>query len=193
MGGKDDFSAITSQILDGRNSSTDSGIISDFQVIIQRNIEINPNENPLPLQISFLQCSNASLCCHFLQLFTNLNQSIAFKFKHMQKQIGIWKMKRRWKFERLVAELTIDGWDRSSDTECGKEGSGRFIERNERDSCESHVWGGVCALVLGSAFSWVTRWAQWNLFIIYGLFLERIQLFVFLFYFFKGKIIIIII
>ena len=55
VAGKDDLGTITGQVLDGGDSSTDPCVIGDFAVVIQRNVQINPHEHPLPLQISLLQ------------------------------------------------------------------------------------------------------------------------------------------
>lgn len=52
MSGEDDFSTIVDQILDCWNGGTDSGIIGDSLVIIERYIEISSHENLLPFQIS---------------------------------------------------------------------------------------------------------------------------------------------
>ena len=56
--------SVTHQVLDGGNSRADPSVISDVGVIIQRNAEINTHEHALSLQISFLQCSYASLRRH---------------------------------------------------------------------------------------------------------------------------------
>jgi len=55
MRGKDDSGTILHQVLDGRYSSSDSGVISDVEVIIQWNVEINSDEYSLPFQICFFQ------------------------------------------------------------------------------------------------------------------------------------------
>lgn len=72
MARKDHFSTITSQVLDGGNSSTDSSVIGDVKVVIQRHVQIDPHEYPLPLQITLLQRSHAPLSRHF---FANLHAS----------------------------------------------------------------------------------------------------------------------
>ncbi|TYI40206.1 hypothetical protein ES332_A02G146400v1 [Gossypium tomentosum] len=61
---EDDFRAMTYQILDGGNSSTDPCVISYVEVIIQWNVQIDSNKHFLSLQISFLLVPNAILCSH---------------------------------------------------------------------------------------------------------------------------------
>lgn len=64
MTGENDSSAIIHQIFDGRNSGSDPGIIGDLQIVIERNIEIDPHEHPLALQISLLKSAHAPLRRH---------------------------------------------------------------------------------------------------------------------------------
>lgn len=64
VAGKDDFCSIINQVSDGRHSGTDSGIVGDVEVVIQRNIQINSNKYPLPLQVSLLQSTHAPLGRH---------------------------------------------------------------------------------------------------------------------------------
>ena len=61
MSGEDDFSAIVDQVLDCGNGGTDSRIVSDCLIVIERYIEISSNENLLPFQISRGQVSDALL------------------------------------------------------------------------------------------------------------------------------------
>jgi hypothetical protein len=45
--------------LDGGERLDDTGIITDFILFIQRDIEINPDEYPLPFQLDLIYPSNA--------------------------------------------------------------------------------------------------------------------------------------
>lgn len=51
--GENDFGAMTHQVFDSGNSSTDSVVIGDIQVVIQRHVQIHSYEHSLSLQISF--------------------------------------------------------------------------------------------------------------------------------------------
>lgn len=64
VAGKDDLCTIINQVSDGRHSGTDSGIIGDVQVVIQRNVQINSHKHPFPLQVSLLQSTHAPLGRH---------------------------------------------------------------------------------------------------------------------------------
>ena len=63
--GKNDFGAMTHQVLDGGNSCADSVVIGDIQVVIQRHVQIHSNEHSLSLQIGFFQIAHTPLCAHF--------------------------------------------------------------------------------------------------------------------------------
>lgn len=63
--GEDDLSTIAHEVFDSGYSCTDSGVIGDFAVIIQRNVQINPHEHSLALQISLLQHTHAPLSRHW--------------------------------------------------------------------------------------------------------------------------------
>lgn len=52
MSGEDDLSTILDQKLDGGNSGSDSSVVSDILVVIERYIEISSDEDLLPFQIS---------------------------------------------------------------------------------------------------------------------------------------------
>lgn len=64
MAGEDDPSAMAEQILNGRDSGTDSGVIGDVKIVIQGNVEIDSNEHPLSLQISLLESTDALFGSH---------------------------------------------------------------------------------------------------------------------------------
>lgn len=58
---KNDFSSILNQMLDGGNSSSDSSIISNVLIIIQRHIQVSSYKHLLPFQISSTQLPHALL------------------------------------------------------------------------------------------------------------------------------------
>lgn len=64
MASKDDPSAALHQVLDGRDGGADPSVVGDLQVLVQGNVEIHPHENPLPLDIGFLQVTNTPLRRH---------------------------------------------------------------------------------------------------------------------------------
>lgn len=64
MAGEDDPSAMAEQILNGRDSGTDSGVIGDVEIVIQRNVEIDSDEHPLSLQIILLESTDAPFGSH---------------------------------------------------------------------------------------------------------------------------------
>lgn len=43
MAAKDDFGSVVDEILDGRNGGSDSSVIGDVEIIIQRHVEIDPD------------------------------------------------------------------------------------------------------------------------------------------------------
>ena len=47
MRGKNQPGALFEQILDGRQSRADPGVVADFTVIVNRHVEVDPTENPL--------------------------------------------------------------------------------------------------------------------------------------------------
>lgn len=55
MRGEDEFSAVTHQVLDGGNSGANTVVVGDVAGVIQGDVEIDPHENPLPLQIGLLE------------------------------------------------------------------------------------------------------------------------------------------
>lgn len=70
VAGENDSGTMIHQILDGGHSRSDSSVISDVGVVIQRNVQINSHKHSLPLQLSLLQSAHASLGRHE-SLFTN--------------------------------------------------------------------------------------------------------------------------
>lgn len=61
MTGKNDFSPIVNQVLDGRDSSSNSGIVSDDLTIVQRDIQIGPHKHLLTFQFGGGEVSDALL------------------------------------------------------------------------------------------------------------------------------------
>lgn len=61
MAGKNNFSPIGHQMLDSRDSSSNSGIIGDLLGIVQRDIQIGPDKDLLTLQVGGGEVSNALL------------------------------------------------------------------------------------------------------------------------------------
>lgn len=66
MRGEDDNSAVTHQVLDGGNGGANPGVVGDVEAVVEGDVEIDPDEHPLPLQIGLLEGSDALLrrhCC----------------------------------------------------------------------------------------------------------------------------------
>lgn len=61
MAGKNNFSPIGHQMLDSRDSSSNSGIIGDILFIVERDIQIGPDKDLLTLQVGGGEVSNALL------------------------------------------------------------------------------------------------------------------------------------
>ncbi|KVI02347.1 hypothetical protein Ccrd_019323 [Cynara cardunculus var. scolymus] len=59
--GKDNFSTIADEVLDCRNGCSDSCIVCDILTVVQRHIQISPNEHLLSLEFSRREVSNALL------------------------------------------------------------------------------------------------------------------------------------
>ena len=97
VAGEDDFGFLSLQVLDGGNSGTDSSVIGDVEVVIQRHVQIDPHEHPLPFQISFLQCTHAPLGRH-ISLFPSTHTIN----KTVNTQIIIKTCKKVWWPFRLV-------------------------------------------------------------------------------------------
>lgn len=72
MTGENNFGAMLHQVLDGGNSSTNPGVISDLQVIIQRHVQIHSYEHSLSLQIGLFKITDTSLGTH-LTIISTLN------------------------------------------------------------------------------------------------------------------------
>ena len=61
MTGKNYFSTIGNQVLNGGYSSSNSGIVSDVLAIIQRDVQIGPDEDLFALQVGGSEVSDALL------------------------------------------------------------------------------------------------------------------------------------
>lgn len=64
MTAENDFSPIADQVLDGGQGGADSGVVGDVKVVVQRDVQIDPYEHPLALQLRLLQSSNTPLGRH---------------------------------------------------------------------------------------------------------------------------------
>lgn len=169
MARKDHFSTITSQVLDGGNSSTDSSVIGDVKVVIQRHVQIDPHEHPLPFQITLLQRSHAPLSRH---LFANLRKPKSKNEKGIRTQ-----MRKRRKDSNFGGDTHNNAngfggnigvvWQPARDQVRGVKKRSRKIyrERFVVLVCTTRVRG-FCVIinysVWGTFFLWVARWAQWN-------------------------------
>lgn len=61
MAGKDDFGPIGNQVLDGGNSGANSGIVGDLLAVVERDVEIGPDEDLLALQFGGGEVADALL------------------------------------------------------------------------------------------------------------------------------------
>lgn len=61
MSGEDDLSTFLHQKLDGGNGGSDSSVVGNILIVVERYIEISSDEYLLPLQISRSQIPNALL------------------------------------------------------------------------------------------------------------------------------------
>ena len=58
---KNDFSTVLNQMLNSRNSSPNSSIISNVLILIKRHIQISPHKHFLPFQVRLAQVTNTLL------------------------------------------------------------------------------------------------------------------------------------
>ena len=61
MAGKEDLCALLHEILDGGHGSADTGVVSDVEVGIERDVEVSTDKHPLALEISLSQITHALL------------------------------------------------------------------------------------------------------------------------------------
>ncbi len=51
MGHDDEGSAACENLLQGRDGCTDAGVIGDFELVVERDVEVNPDQGLLSLKI----------------------------------------------------------------------------------------------------------------------------------------------
>ena len=61
VGGKQDLGTVIQQILKGRHSSTDAGVISDVLLLVKRHVKVSTHEDALALKVCLCQVPNRLL------------------------------------------------------------------------------------------------------------------------------------
>lgn len=107
MSGEDDFSSMSDQILNGRDGSSNSGIIGNVETIVQRHVQIHSHQNFLALQVGFLQRTHTFLRRHFSDQ-NSKQKPVGVRIKKLNSTTYAYRFREYLNEEKEIIEHYVD-------------------------------------------------------------------------------------